>query len=497
MLYLSYGVKTNVGRKRDHNEDFVAYFDPTEDQDLQRSGKLFIVADGVGGASHGERASKYAAEKVLYDYYNSSDISPGARLQQIIQDAGNQINTFAEEGERFIRMATTIVAAAIIDDNLIIANVGDSRAYLIRDNIANQISKDHSFVGEMVRDGLMTEEEARTSKQKNRITRSLGGERDVRVDVFEGIKLADGDKILLCSDGFSQYAPNEMVAQIAQNGTAEEIAGKMIAHANKQGGSDNISVILIKVSSSPLEETVTMRPSKQDLRVPPDWDKMDTDHGSDINTNGINSFVRFAGLKLHKKIAYILLLLFLVSTIFAVYVLSRWSTITPPPTSMAGTIDEPGASLGYPNQPTSIPTMNIPATNTPLHLNADILPTEANPTATQTPAPNMCRYKITDIDEQNFPNAMSTLLAQRFSITTDGWEEFEKQIAPKIRCSQIVDDNSSCKYGQGGDVSSIKTGWIIEFPLYLIDALEEKSTGMCEQHGVPVYVAPHPQNNQN
>ena len=125
----------------------------------------------------------------------------------------------------------------------------------------------------MVREGLITVEEARASKKKDRLTRSLGRERNMRVDIFEGIKLADGDKILLCSDGLNQYAPREVVEVLVQNGTAQEITDRMIAYANQRGGSDNISVILIKVRSSPLSETILMRQhSTQELQAIPIWE---------------------------------------------------------------------------------------------------------------------------------------------------------------------------------------------------------------------------------
>ena len=451
-MYFSYSVKTNVGRKRDHNEDFVTCFDPVDEHDLQRSGRLFIVADGVGGASHGERASKYAAEKVLYDYYNFSDIPPGPRLQQIIQDTGNQINTFAEEGERFIRMATTMVVAAIIEDSLIVANVGDSRAYLIRAGVANQISKDHSFVGEMVRDGLMTEEEARTSKQKNRITRSLGGERDVRVDVFEGIKLADGDKILLCSDGFSQYATNEMIVHLAQNGTADEITDRMIVHANQQGGSDNISVILIKVSSSELAETLSANHLNLAL---PDWDKMDTEHGDDeIGTGDINSFVEFAGLKLEKKTVYIFLAVFLASAILGVFIFNRLIAPPPPPTLMNSSSPE---------------VMEGPV---------------AVPTVTPAPYPNRCRYTLTSDDVVNFKDNMLGLLADRFSIDTKQYNDNQghEKLATLVVCSYI-ENNQLCKYGAYWmghyNISQFEAGWTIEFPLVELGVTKD----VCEQGG--------------
>ena len=129
-MYFSYSVSTDVGRKKDLNEDYVMDFNPVEDYDLQHSGRLFIVADGSESALYGERVSRYVSERVVSDYYELSEILPGERLQKIIQSAGNKINVFAKEG-----MATTIVVAAILDDNLVIANVGNSRAYLIRDGI--------------------------------------------------------------------------------------------------------------------------------------------------------------------------------------------------------------------------------------------------------------------------------------------------------------------------------------------------------------------------
>ena len=237
---------THPGKIRHNNQDFVAFFEPDGQDDLQASGRLYIVADGVGGASKGEQASQYAAQKVLYEYYRHPDIKINERLASVMRQAGNEIFKFAENSENFMRMGTTMVAAVIREDRLTIANVGDSRAYLIRDGTARQITRDHSFVGEMIRDGSMTEEEARHSKIKNRITRSLGGETDVIVDVFNEIQVQAGDKVLLCSDGFSNYVSREEIEELTSNGDPEEIASKMIDFANDRGGADNISVIVAR-----------------------------------------------------------------------------------------------------------------------------------------------------------------------------------------------------------------------------------------------------------
>jgi len=276
-MYVISASQTDTGRKRSNNQDFIASWEPQNKDDVQYSGNLYIVADGVGGASKGERASQYAAQKVQHEYYRSPEISPGDRLTELIRLAGNDINTFAEDSPQFMRMGTTMVAAVLRGNKLTVANVGDSRAYLIREGVVNQITRDHSLVGELVRDGVMTEEEARVSKKKNRITRSLGGERNVRVDIFEDIQLAVGDIILLCTDGFSQYAGRDTIASLLSNGSPENIANRLIQHANQNGGSDNISVIVIEIVAEPsaLAETVvaSRRPA------PVDWNTMVTDSG--------------------------------------------------------------------------------------------------------------------------------------------------------------------------------------------------------------------------
>lgn len=497
-MYLSAVTKTNVGKKRDHNEDFVTKFEPTEKQDIKNSGSLFIVADGVGGASQGERASQYAAEMVLYEYYNAPEISPQARLQQIIQSAGNQINRYAEEGERFMRMATTMVAAVILDDTLIVANVGDSRAYLIRDNVANQITKDHSFVGEMVRDGLMTEEEARTSKQKNRITRSLGGERDVRVDIFDGIKLADGDKILLCSDGFSQYATRETIATLVQNGTAEEITNRMIEHANQHGGSDNISVILIKVSASPLDETLAMGMAKQPVRTQPVWNNLDTDHGGEEKETEDGFF-----FGLGKKNAAILgsAGILFACFVFAVFFRVLWQPKPgSPPTSPPGA--DAYVATGTANASNSISTAeSIGMTQTALAttpmLTITPLPTfTLPPTLEQTPLSStvvplptslpaegaFCRYTFTtqDQDKEKFPD-LPTFLEKRFSIPSQGNQNFTDNIAPYIKCADL-ENNASCEYDEWyakreGYYVIPPSGWTIEFPLQQLGVTPDSCKG--------------------
>jgi protein phosphatase len=142
-------------------------------------------------------------------------------------------------------MATTMVAAVVRAGRLLVAHVGDSRAYLIRDSVATQLTRDHSLVGELIANGDMTEAEAQASRIKNKLTRSIGGEAEVHVDVHPSIQLQPGDRILLCSDGLTRYALREDIARLTAEGTPAEIVERLINFANKRGGADNVSAILI------------------------------------------------------------------------------------------------------------------------------------------------------------------------------------------------------------------------------------------------------------
>ena len=211
---------SDLGRKRANNEDFIASFEPTDPAEQTASGSLYVVADGVGGAALGERASQYAAEKVLYEYYLHADIEVEERLIQIIEQVNDEIYSFADQSENITHMGTTLVAAAIRGDLLTVANVGDSRAYLIRAGEVTQITRDHNLVGELVNNGSMTEAEARTSKVKNRLTRALGSEEEIQVDIFSPIQLQPGDQVLLCSDGLTRYAQREDIANLTKVGNS-------------------------------------------------------------------------------------------------------------------------------------------------------------------------------------------------------------------------------------------------------------------------------------
>jgi protein phosphatase len=251
--------------RRKNNEDSAAFFEPTDPAELKSSGCLYIIADGVGGAAQGERASQFAAEKLLYDYYQPSTLEPSERMRDIMTHINNDIYAYATQNNT--RMATTLVAAVVRGGYLYVANVGDSRAYLIRDGNVTQINRDHSIVGEMVSMGDMTEEEAMQSKIKNRLTRSLGGDDEVSVETYAPVALKSGDKLLLCSDGLTRYALRDDLAHMTADGTSEEIAHRLVRFANQKGGADNTSVVVVSYKSEgAMEPTVRIeRPHQVDL----------------------------------------------------------------------------------------------------------------------------------------------------------------------------------------------------------------------------------------
>jgi PPM family protein phosphatase len=265
--------RSDVGRKRSNNEDSIASYEPTDPRELEESGCLYIVADGVGGAAKGERVSEYAAGQVLYEYFQHPEIEPGVRLSRVMVRVNSEINAFAEDNNT--RMATTMVAAVVRGDVLTVANVGDSRAYLIRDGEAQQITKDHSIVGEMIRNGSMTEAEAQQSNIKNRLSRSLGGEPQVHVDIFTDILLEPGDKILLCSDGLTRYALREDVSQMTSQGSPKEIVEGLVDFALESGGGDNVSVFMI--AFDPATSTAPSLHVPQHLKQPASWEDMMTE----------------------------------------------------------------------------------------------------------------------------------------------------------------------------------------------------------------------------
>ncbi len=262
--------KTDVGRTREHNEDAFVVADLTADEaSLQPSvrthttgerGTLFMVADGMGGAAAGEIASEMATSIVLRELRRAWLAHPSAdgesfakAIRRAAAVANAEINTFAAAHAEYRGMGTTATIAGLLGDTLYVAQVGDSRAYLVRDGVARQITKDQSLMQKLVEAGEITEEEAEHSERRNIILQALGPEAAVKVDLTHQ-KLRRGDTLVLCSDGLSgQVSRDEIAAVVRREPDLATVCKRLIDMANGAGGPDNITVIAARFDGEGLE----------------------------------------------------------------------------------------------------------------------------------------------------------------------------------------------------------------------------------------------------
>ncbi|HFD39360.1 MAG TPA: Stp1/IreP family PP2C-type Ser/Thr phosphatase [Anaerolineae bacterium] len=242
---LQIGVKTDPGPVRELNEDSVAYFVPEDPVKRRRKGAIFLVADGMGGHQAGEVASKMAAERVVREYYADTEHRPGDSLVRAVKIANQAVYELAQADPSKAGMGTTMVAAVIRGRRVYIANVGDSRAYLINSQGIRQITEDHSWVEEQVQAGLLTRKQAEHHPRRNLITRALGHGPSVEVDLFKGV-LSREDALLLCSDGLHGPVTDSQMAAAVRAGSPAEAARRLIKRAIAQGADDNISVIIVR-----------------------------------------------------------------------------------------------------------------------------------------------------------------------------------------------------------------------------------------------------------
>ncbi len=232
---------TDMGQKRKVNQDYVY----TSENPVGNLPNLFIVADGMGGHAAGDYASRFTTETVVSDISDSHEQNPIRLIRHAYETANAAIIDEARRLPEHEGMGTTLVVASVIDDCLYVANVGDSRLYVINDRIS-QITRDHSLVEEMVRAGEIDESEARNHPMKNKITRAIGGDYDIRVDFFD-MKLNPDDRILMCTDGLTNMVENEDIRMIV-NSSPDVVSAvqRLIDRANANGGYDNIGVVLIE-----------------------------------------------------------------------------------------------------------------------------------------------------------------------------------------------------------------------------------------------------------
>lgn len=239
---------TDVGKKRTKNEDSFL---------INESVGLFIVADGMGGHSGGEFASRFAVttieeviqslkndpEATVISGVNSADSQFGDRLRYAIQMASQKIFDQALFDQGLKGMGTTVASLFVENKKACVANVGDSRVYLVRDGEIKQLTQDHSLVSEQMRAGLISEKDAQNHQFKNVITRSVGYQEEVEIDLSY-IDLQAQDKLVLCTDGLTNKLSDKEIFEMVQNHDRETSARELIRLANEKGGEDNITVLV-------------------------------------------------------------------------------------------------------------------------------------------------------------------------------------------------------------------------------------------------------------
>jgi serine/threonine protein phosphatase PrpC len=250
MSVIASSAHTDTGRRRRRNEDAFVCEPP-----------LFAVADGMGGAQAGEVASRLAADSLREQELGG--LSSLEQTVELIREANRRIYAYSSENSSARGMGTTMTVALVEGGVVTIGHVGDSRAYLLRDDKLTQLTQDHSLVAELVRSGRLSPKEAESHPRRSVITRALGTESDVEIDVFS-LRAQDGDLFLLCSDGLTSMVSDEEIARllVAARADLDDSGSKLVAAANQAGGEDNITVVLFELEGGEPEpeEEVAQEP---------------------------------------------------------------------------------------------------------------------------------------------------------------------------------------------------------------------------------------------
>lgn len=263
--------RTDLGQTRDHNEDTFLVADLTADRaeltpdvrdhEVGERGSLLLVADGMGGAAAGELASSMASGEIL-DYLRRvwrADAAPSGqlfarRMREALEHANSRLHEYATAHPEVRGMGTTATAAGVIGQELYVAQIGDSRAYLIRSGTATQLTRDQSLTQRLVEAGELTEEEAEASERRNIILQALGPDEQVRVDLSHQV-LRRGDVLVLCSDGLTSTVKRQEIAEVVgRDDDLERACRELIAMANERGGPDNITAVVARFDGPGLAE---------------------------------------------------------------------------------------------------------------------------------------------------------------------------------------------------------------------------------------------------
>ena len=238
------GASTDVGMVRTENQDAFGRF--TGNGSSGPEEQLFILADGMGGHLDGREASRIAVEEVRRAFFAAPDKSIEQRLLDALKAANEMIIQRSKDRTGAEKMGTTCTVLLVCDDQAYVAHVGDSRAYHLSRSGVLQLTRDHTMVEEMRRQGLLTDDEARSHPRRHALTRALGIEPVVHVDLLDPMPVQSGEWFLLCSDGLAAVEPEEMLA-IVTSRAPQEACDELVRMANDRGGHDNVTVLLVQI----------------------------------------------------------------------------------------------------------------------------------------------------------------------------------------------------------------------------------------------------------
>jgi protein phosphatase len=240
--------QSDIGCLRKNNEDSFGYWEPDNDQEFLRKGRLAVVADGMGGYEGGQEASRLAVETLVAVYRDSNDKDPQGALIEAIQTAHDQIRRYSDAHPELRGMGTTCTAAAIVQDALYYVHVGDTRLYLIRDAQIMRVTRDHSYVGRLVEAGMISPEEAETHPQRNILTAALGTNPELVIDSPGTPEpLRPEDVLLICTDGLWGQVRDHEILYAVENNTVEQAGRELIELARERGGPDNITLEILRI----------------------------------------------------------------------------------------------------------------------------------------------------------------------------------------------------------------------------------------------------------
>ena len=281
LLTLEIGGATDVGRERVVNEDAIypdavsgkRFYTPSPDE-LARKGQLLLVADGIGGEQFGSVASQWAIYLIAERYYTLPGEDLVLDLREAIEYANAALYRYLQSAG-VTQAGSTLAAAVIHEGMLYLANVGDSRVYLLRQGALYQQTRDHTLAQQKADQGVIPQSEVAIDPDAGVLTRALGAAPAVTVDIFRPLPLAPGDMVVLCSDGLYELIPEAEIARVALSAAPRRAVERLIEDANERGGYDNISLILVRVSGSAAAMADWLAPLKTDLaQLPPSQRRM-------------------------------------------------------------------------------------------------------------------------------------------------------------------------------------------------------------------------------